>query len=363
MADSLSISQHIAVHRNTSPRPKPAFDGSLGFGQYFSDHMFRADYDSKAGWTDARIQPYGSLHLDPTAAVFHYGQSMFEGSKAFRQRDGSLRLFRPEMHAARMNAGAPRLCMPMLDDGLFVAACKALVRADEAWVPGAEGTSLYLRPTMVASEGFLGVRPANRYVFFIVASPVASYYGKGLKPVRIWVETEFTRAPKGGLGATKAGANYVASLAAAARARKEGFDQVLWMDSQSHTLIEEVGTMNLFAVIGDTVITPPLSDSILAGVTRDSVLTLLKASGRKVEERPLSFKELVAAHHAKTLREVFGTGTAAVISPVGELTTSTQKLLINEGQSGPLSLELYSAVTGIQSGTAPDVHRWMVDVD
>ncbi len=362
MAETKQTPLSISVTPTSAPRTKPVFDANLGFGQYFSDHMFRADYDSKTGWGNARIQPYGSLHLDPTAAVFHYGQSMFEGSKAFRQKDSTIRLFRPEMHAKRMNVGAPRLCMPPLDDGLFVAGCKALVKADEAWVPGVEGTSMYLRPTMVASEGFLGVRPANKYVFFIVASPVSSYYGKGLKPVRIWVETEFTRAPAGGLGSTKAGANYVASLAAAARARKEGFDQVLWMDARNHELIEEVGTMNLFAVIGDTVITPPLSDSILAGVTRDSVLTLLKASGRKVEERALSLKELHSAHESGTLREVFGTGTAAVISPVGELTTKGQKLVINNGESGPLSLELYAAVTGIQYGTAPDVHQWMVEL-
>jgi branched-chain amino acid aminotransferase len=352
----------IALTKTSTPRRKPVFDGTLGFGQYFSDHMFCADYDSKVGWQQPRVVPFAPLSIDPTAAVFHYGQSMFEGSKAFRQKNGAIVLFRPEMHAKRMNTGAPRLCMPPLDNGLFVEGCKALVRADAEWVPNAEGTSLYLRPTLIATEGFLGVRAANRYLFFIVASPVSSYYGKGLKAVRIWVETEHTRAPKGGLGSTKAGANYVASLAAAARAKKDGFDQVLWMDSQSHELLEEVGTMNLFAVINDTVVTPPLSDSILAGVTRDSVLSLLKTMGRRVEERPLSLSELTTAHASGTLQEVFGTGTAAVISPVGELTTTKQKLVINRGESGPLSLSLYAAITGIQYGERPDPDGWMVGI-
>lgn len=345
-----------------TPKKKPPLDEQLGFGKYFSDHMYAADYSADRGWTGARVQPYGPVALDPAAGVFHYGQAMFEGSKAFRHVDGSTVLFRPEMHAKRLNASAPRLCMPTFPEEDFVAACKALVKTDLDWVPAKDGTALYLRPTLIATEGFLGVRPANDYLFFIIASPVASYYGKGLKPVRIWVETEHVRAPRGGLGAAKAGANYAASLAAAMRAKKDGFDQVLWLDGRDHAFVEEVGTMNLFVVLGNTLVTPPLSDSILAGVTRDSVMALAKDKGLTIEERPIPMKELVAANQAGTLKEVLGTGTAAVISPVGELTTRTEKLVINGGQPGPIGLELYETITGIQRGTKPDKFGWLMRV-
>jgi branched-chain amino acid aminotransferase len=241
---------------------------------------------------------------------------------------------------------------------------KALVRTDADWVPHAPGTALYLRPTLIGTEGFLGVRPANTFTYFVIASPVGNYYGgKGLKAVRIWVETKEVRAPRGGLGATKAGANYAASLHAAQAAKKNGFDQVLWLDSTNHELIEEVGTMNLFVVIGKTLVTPPLSDSILAGVTRDSVLKLAGDLGLKAEERPLSVKELRAAHQAGALTEVFGTGTAAVISPVGELAFAGEKLVFNGGEPGPVSLQLFEEISGIQRGTRPDRHGWMTTVE
>lgn len=356
------MSLSIAVTRTTSPRPKPDPTAELGFGKYFSDHYFAMDWTTDRGWFDARIVPYAPLSLDPAAGVFHYGQAMFEGLKVFRRSDGSLALFRPEMHAGRMAAGAPRLCMPppAVEDTLQAA--RALVKLDAEWVPRKDNTAMYLRPTLIATEGFLGVRPANKYLFFIIASPVGSYYGKGLKPVRIWVEAEQVRASRGGLGAVKAGANYVSSLFAAQRAKADGYDQVLWLDSQAHQLIEEVGTMNLFVVIGNSLITAPLSDSILAGVTRDSVLVLGKELGLTVEERAVSVKELGAAHKAGTLREVFGTGTAAVISSVGELASASEKLLINKGEPGPVALKLYEEITGIQRGTKPDRHNWMVPV-
>ncbi len=352
----------IRISKTTTPRPRPP-ETELGFGRFFSDHLFAMDFTAEKGWHDPRIQPYGPFQVDPAAGVFHYGQAMFEGSKAFTGDDGVLRLFRPMAHAERMMAGAPRLCMPTPTAEQMVEACKALVRVDADWVPKSAGTSLYLRPTLIATEGFLGVRPANEYRYFIIASPVGSYYGgSGLKPVRIWVETVDVRAPRGGLGAAKAGANYAASLHAAVKAKKAGFDQVLWLDGQTHELVEEVGTMNLFALIGTTLLTPPLSDSILAGVTRDSVITLAADLGLTVEQRALSVKELRAAHAKGELREVFGTGTAAVVSPVGELAFAGETMRINDGKPGAIGLTLYETITGIQRGALKDAHGWMVKV-
>ncbi len=352
----------IEISKTTAPRKKPP-EAELGFGRFFSDHLFSVDFTAERGWFDPRVQPYGAFELDPAAGVFHYGQAMFEGSKAFRQVDGSLRLFRPYAHAERMITNAPRLCMPTPTADEMVEACKALVRVDADWVPHAEGTALYLRPTLIGTEGFLGVRPANSYKYFIIASPVGSYYGgAGLKAVRIWVETVEVRAPRGGLGAAKAGANYAASLHAAVKAKKAGFDQVLWLDANTHELVEEVGTMNLFAYLGGTLVTPPLSDSILAGVTRDSVITLAHELGIPVEQRAISVKELRAAHERGDLQEVFGTGTAAVVSPVAELSFAGEPLIINGGQPGPLGLKLYETITGIQRGTVKDTHGWLVPV-
>lgn len=353
----------LSIDVRTTAKPGRCPDGSLGFGKIFSDHVFEMEYvGAEKKWRNARIHPYESLSITPAAAVLHYAQSIFEGLKIFRGKDGSLRLFRPDRHAARLTRSAERLCMPAFPEGDFVESIERLAVIEKAWVPSAPGSALYVRPMMVATEGFLGVRPANKYLFFIIASPVGSYYGKGLKPVRIWVEAEQVRAARGGLGSVKAGANYVSSLYAAQRAKADGYDQVLWLDSQAHQLIEEVGTMNLFVVIGNSLITAPLSDSILAGVTRDSVLVLGKELGLTVEQRAVSVKELSAAHKAGTLREVFGTGTAAVISSVGELASASEKLQINKGEPGPIALKLYEEITGIQRGTKPDRHGWMVPI-
>jgi branched-chain amino acid aminotransferase len=353
---------HITVTKTTSPKPRPA-DADLGFGKNFTDHFFTMEYASEKGWHDPQIRPYGPLAMDPASAVLHYGQAMFEGAKAFRWKDGRVVMFRPDAHVRRMAKGAPRLCMTTPTEDEMLEAVKALVKVDAQWVPSAPGTSLYLRPTLVATEAFLGVRPANNYLYFIIASPSGNYYGgKGLKAVRIWVETHEVRAPRGGLGATKAGANYAASLHAAHAAKEAGFDQVLWLDAKEHELIEEVGTMNLFAVIGGTLVTPPLSDSILGGITRDSVLVLAKDLGLKAEERPLSLSELKAAHQSGALTEVFGTGTAAVISPVGELAFKTGKLVLNGGQPGPVSLRLFEEISGLQQGLKPDRYGWMHQV-
>ncbi len=353
----------IRISKTTQPKVKPP-EAELGFGKYFTDHLFACDYVEGRGWGDARIEPYAPMQLDPAAGVLHYGQAMFEGSKAFRGVDGRVRLFRPEAHARRMIAGAPRLCMPTPPEALMVEAVRALVKVELDWVPRSEGTSLYLRPTLVATEGFLGVRPSREYRYFVIASPAGNYFGgKGLKSVRIWVETQDVRAPRGGLGSTKAGANYAASLKSAQDAKKRGFDQVLWLDGKDHEYVEEVGTMNVCFLLGSTLVTPPLSDSILAGVTRDSVLTLARDQGLTVEERPISLKELRGAQQSGELKEIFGTGTAAVISPVGELAFAGESLVINGGKPGPVAEQLYTAVCDIQRGLKPDPYGWMQLVD
>jgi len=353
----------IRITRTTTPKKRPA-ESELGFGKYFSDHMFRADYTPEQGWHDARVLPYGSLGLDPAAGVFHYGQAMFEGLKAFRGVDGKVRLFRPEANARRMASGAPRLCMESPPVADLVKSYEALVRVDIDWVPRAPGTALYLRPTLVATEPFLGVRAATRFTYFIIASPVGNYFaGSGLKAVKIWIEKHQVRAPRGGLGAVKAGANYAASLFAAQAAKKAGYDQVLWLDGRDHEFVEEIGTMNFFAVIGNSLVTPPLSDSILPGVTRDTLLTLGRELGLTVEERPLSVNELKAASKAGTLKEAFGSGTAAVVSPVSELAWEGEKLVLGDGRPGVVAQNLYAELTAIQRAEKPDRHGWLTVVE
>jgi branched-chain amino acid aminotransferase len=351
----------IAVTRTTTPKARPD-ESDLGFGRFFSDHMFLMDWEAEQGWHDPRIVPYGPLSLDPAAGVLHYAQAMFEGLKAFKRVDGSVAIFRPERHAARMARGAPRLCIPPVDNDLFIEAAKTLVRTDIDWVPSLEGTALYLRPTIIATEAFLGVRPSSRYIFFMIGSPVGSYYGGGLRPVKIWVEREQTRAAKGGLGGVKAGANYAASLQAAVRAKKAGYDQVLWLDGANHEVTEEVGTMNFFALIGDELVTPPISDSILAGVTRDSVIALAADRGVIHRERALPLAELVEAARSGLLKEAFGSGSAAVISPIAELAIADERLIIGGGETGPFAKSLYEEITGIQRGTKPDKHGWLSPV-
>ncbi|MFO0617036.1 MAG: branched-chain amino acid aminotransferase [Polyangiaceae bacterium] len=349
----------ISITLTSSKRALPD-PSDLGFGKHFSDHMFTMAYDAdRGGWQDGAVVPYAPFQLDPAAGALHYGQTMFEGLKAFRQPDGAIALFRPRKHAERMQKGAARLCMPGPEVDAFLAGVRALVQTDAAWVPSAPSTSLYIRPTLIATEAFLGVRPSNQYMFFVITSPVGSYYGGGLRPVKIWVELEQTRAAKGGIGAAKAAANYVASLQAAVRAKKAGYEQVLWLDSTKHEYVEEVGTMNFMVVIGDELVTPPLSDSILAGVTRDSVLTIAPELGLKAVERPLALAEIVAAQKSGQLREVFGCGSAAVVSPVGELALGQEKLKVGNGETGPIAKALHDTITGIQRGTTPDKHGWL----
>ncbi len=344
-------------------RKKPGDESSLGFGKVFSDHMFLMNYREGTGWHDARIIPYQPLSLDPAAMVFHYGQEIFEGLKAYRWPRGTVCLFRPEAVFTRMNLSARRLCMPQLPVEDALAAVTALLRVDRDWIPGTRETSLYIRPTMIATESGLGVRPSAEYLFFIITGPVGSYYARGLAPVRILVEETHIRAAKGGLGEVKAGANYAASLLAAKNARESGYDQVLWLSAGGRGEVEEVGTMNIFFVIGDEIVTPPLSGSILPGVTRDSVLRIARGFGWNVSERQIGMEEIVRAGADGTLREAFGTGTAAVVSPVGALRYRGEELMVNGGAPGEISRKLFDEITGIQYGEIEDRYGWVHRVE
>lgn len=349
----------ISAERTKQPKTKPS--GPLGFGKYFSDHMFLAQFDRSKGWHSAQIKPYSPIPMDPAASVFHYAQALFEGLKAFRQKNGTCAIFRPEFNARRMASGAERLCLPPVPKELFIEGVKAVVKADEDWIPKEENCSLYIRPTLIGSEAFLGVRPADEYLFFVILSPVGAYYSGGAKPVRIWVERDQIRAAPGGLGATKAAANYAASLQAATLARPQGFDQVLWLDAVQKKYVEEVGTMNVFFVFKDEIITPPLSGTILPGGMRECALEILKSWNLKVTERPLGMDEIEKRHAQGDLLEVFGTGTAAVISPVGELVygSNPMKFKIDEKS---LSQKLYNEITDIQYGKKTDTRNWLVSI-
>jgi branched-chain amino acid aminotransferase len=355
------MSDAIRITRTAKKKDRPK-DKDLAFGTDFTDHMFLADFQEEKGWYDPRIEPYGPLALDPATAVLHYGQGLFEGLKAFRGRDGKIRLFRPDKHVARLNRTAEKMCIPTLDPDLVMRSFTSLVDVDRDWVPSMVGTSLYIRPTIIASEAFLGVRPAKEYLYFVILSPVGAYYPEGMAPVKIKVIDTYVRAVVGGLGEAKTAANYAASLRAAEEAKHEGFTQVLWLDGVHRKYIEEVGTMNIMMKIGDEIITPPLAGTILAGVTRDSVLALTREWGLRVSERPISIDELVEAAHRGTLQEVWGTGTAAVISPVGELAYKGERIVVNGGGIGPLTQKLYDTIVGIQYGTTPDPRGWTVTV-
>ena len=352
----------IKIERTKAPKKLPEKDNPLVFGTIFTDHMLIMDYTSGRGWHDARIIPYQPLSLEPSAMVFHYGQEMFEGLKAYKAKDGRLLLFRPDMNAKRTNRTCSRLCMPEIPEENFVQAIKLLVKTDKAWVPTNEGTSLYIRPFIIATSPFLGVRPSYTYKFIIILSPVGPYYPEGLNPVKIWIEDEYVRAVKGGIGEAKAGGNYVASLRAQVKAHEEGYSQVLWLDGVHRKYIEEVGAMNIFFKINGRLITPELNGSILPGVTRDSVICLCRDWGIEVEERKISIDEINTAHENGLLEEVFGTGTAAVISPVGHLRWGKHVMKIMDGGIGELSHKLYNSLTGIQLGDVQDVHNWTAEV-
>ena len=350
----------IKVTKTKTPKEKP--QGALGFGKIFTDHMFLMNYTEGKGWHDARIVPYGSLEFSPASMVFHYGQEMFEGLKAYKGKDNKTYLFRPDMNAKRTNNTNDRLCIPKLPEEDFVQAVKAVVKVDEDWIPTEEGTSLYVRPFIIATDDFLGVAPSKTYLFIIILSPSGAYYSSGLAPVGIWIEDDYVRAVKGGIGYAKTGGNYAASLAAQVKAHDEGYSQVLWLDGVERKYIEEVGAMNIFFKINGKVVTPALNGSILPGITRDSVLALCRDWGYETEERKISVEELIAAQKDGSLEEVFGTGTAAVISPVGKLRYKDDVMVIGDGGIGELSQRLYDTVTGIQLGKIEDKFGWRVTV-
>ena len=351
------------VTRTAQPKPRVA-DDTLRFGEVFTDHMFKMEYDEARGWHNGRIVPYAPLTMDPACCVLHYAQAVFDGLKAFRGTDGEVRIFRGADHAARLNRSCELLCMPPLDPALVEESFRALVAVDADWAPSKRGTALYIRPTVIATDTFLGVHPSHTYLYYVIISPVGAYYKEGLNPVRILVADQHVRAVPGGLGAAKAAANYAASLYAGRDATQRGYSQVLWLDGQKREFLDEVGSMNIMLRIGDTVVTPPLSSgTILDGITRRSALQLLRDWGIAVEERPVSIHELQAAHAAGTLTEMWGTGTAVVISPVGELGYRDTSLVINGGATGELTRRLYDAITAIQYGGTNDRHGWMARVE
>lgn len=352
---------NISITKTTNPKQKPD-QNNLGFGQYFTDHMFIMDYAEGKGWHDARIVPYAPLELDPSCMVLHYGQAIFEGLKAYKTKKGEILLFRPEKNMERVNSSNERLVIPEIDVDFGVQAIKELVRVDADWIPDAPGTSLYIRPFIIATDPFLGVRPSDTYKFIIILSPVGAYYKEGINPVKIYVESNYVRAVKGGLGYAKTVANYASSLKAQVEAKHSGYTQVLWLDGIEKKYIEEVGTMNVFFKINGEVITPSLEGSILPGITRMSTIELLKKSGIPVTERRITIQELYDAHAAGKLDEAFGTGTAAVISPIGEFNWDGKSITVNEGKIGPVASKVYETITGIQSGDIEDPYGWIQKV-
>ena len=350
----------IKIVKTDSPKAKPAPGEKLGFGHVFTDHMFVMNYTEGKGWHDPRIVPFERISLSPAAMVFHYGQEMFEGMKAYKDAQGNAYLFRPDMNAKRANASNDRLCIPRIPEEDFVQAVEEVVKVEKDWIPTDPGTSLYIRPFVIATDEFLGVAPSKTYLFIIILSPSGAYYASGLAPVGIWIEDEYVRAVKGGIGFAKTGGNYAASLAAQVKAHDGGFSQVLWLDGVERKYIEEVGAMNIFFKINGKVVTPMLNGSILPGVTRNSVLQLCRHWGLEVEERRISVDELVAAAHDGSLEEVFGTGTAAVISPVGKLRYMDEVMTIGKGEIGELTQKLYDEITGIQWGEKDDPFGWRI---
>jgi branched-chain amino acid aminotransferase len=341
---------------------KPTDESALGFGKYFTDHMFTMTWLKNRGWHDAQIGPYRPLELDPTAMCLHYAQEIFEGLKAYYGKDGAIYLFRPMENIRRMNVSAERLCMPGINEDLFLEALKKLILIDRDWIPRGSGTSLYIRPTMIATEPALGVHPANEYLFFIITGPVGAYYPEGFAPTKIFVTEEYCRAVPGGTGFCKAGGNYAASLYASRIANEMGYTQVLWLDAVERKYVEEVGTSNMFFMIGDELITSPLTGSILPGVTRDSVIRLAGSWGVKVSERRLAMDEIVAAIADGTMREAFASGTAAIVSPVGQIYYRGTEHLINGGKTGALTERLYNEILQIQYGQKDDPFGWRLKI-
>jgi branched-chain amino acid aminotransferase len=362
------VSHDTAIEIHPNPNPVDAAERarrleSPGFGRYFTDHMVTIEYAGSRGWGPAAIRPYAPLALDPASSVLHYGQAIFEGYKAYRQPDGSIRTFRPTENAQRFASSAARLAMPALPNETFVATADALVRLDDAWVPDKDGESLYLRPLMIATDPFLGVRPSERYLYLLIASPAGQYFPRGIQPVTVWISEEYVRAAPGGTGFAKFAGNYAASLVAQREAHKQGCDQVVWIDAVERTYVEEMGGMNIFFVFEEQgrtrLVTPELNGSLLAGVTRNSILTLARAAGLGVEERKISVDEWEAAGRDGRMTEAFACGTAAVITPIGTVKRQSGSWTMSDGQGGPVARKLREQLVDIQYGRAPDQNGWM----
>ena len=352
----------IRIERTTAPKAKPE-DSTLGFGKYFSDHMFIMDYDKGQGWHDARIVPFGKFEIHPASTVLHYGSEIFEGLKAYRRKDGGVQLFRPIENMRRLNSSAERLCLPTIPEEDNLQILKTFVELEKDWVPHSEGASLYLRPFLFGDDAFLGVHGVNHAVYMIIASPSGSYYKEGINPVGIMIESEDVRAVRGGTGYAKCGGNYAASNRAGEKAEKKGYSQVLWLDGVERKYIEEVGAMNVMFKINGEIITPALTGSILPGVTRKSCIEVLKKEGYKVSERLFSIDELREALENGTLEEAWGCGTAAVVSPIGRLSYLDKEYTVNEGKIGEVTQKLYDTLTGIQWGKIEDTFGWIEKID
>lgn len=354
--------QTIRVQRSETKKEKPQSD-QLIFGRSFTDHMFVMDYSDPLGWHNASIVPYQPLSIDPSSMIFHYGQSVFEGLKAFRTESGDIQLFRAEKNLERLNRSNDRLCIPQIDEEFTLKAIKQLISIEKDWVPSAEGTSLYIRPFIISTEAYIGVAPSMNYKLIVILSPVGAYYKEGINPVKIAVEDHYVRTVKGGTGEAKTGGNYASSLKAQEIVAKQGFAQVLWLDGVEKKYIEEVGSMNVFFKINGEVITPQLNGSILSGVTRSSVIELLKHWGVPVSEKRISIQDLYQAYLDGELEEAFGSGTAAVISPIGQLTWEGKDMIVNNGETGELSKRIYDTITGIQYGHLDDPFQWIQGIE
>ncbi len=348
----------IRIEETKEPKIIPK-DSELGFGKYFSDHMFVMDYEEGKGWYDARIVPFGYISLHPASTVLHYGAEIFEGLKAYRTADGNIQLFRPMENIKRLNTSAERMCLPTIDENLCLELLEAFIRHEEKWVPHTNGTSLYIRPYMFGNDESLGVHTVKRATFMIIASPSGSYYKEGINPVKIMIENEDVRTVRGGTGYAKCGGNYAASTRAGERASKKGYSQVLWLDGVERKYIEEVGAMNVMFKIDGEIITPELTGSILPGITRKSCIEVLRRLGYKVTERLLSVDELFEAVKSGRLEEAWGTGTAAVVSPIGRLMYNDEEYVINNEKIGEVTQKLYDILTGIQWGTVEDEYGWV----
>ena len=354
---------NVQMNLSRNLKDKPADESKLGFGHIFTDHMLMINYTDGKGWHDARIVPYGNLSLDPACQVLHYGQEIFEGLKCYRTPQGGFNLFRPRANFERFARSAERMGMAPLpvEDGLET--LLALLDVDKEWTPHQEGTSLYIRPTMIATDNHLGVSTSSTYLYYVILSPSGAYYASGLAPVGIYVEDSYVRAVRGGIGFAKTGGNYAASIRAGEIAEEKGYTQVLWLDGVEQKYVEEVGAMNMMFVLDGKIVTPMLNGSILPGITRDSILKLARHLGYEAEERRIAIQEIFDAAHAGHLDEAFGTGTAAVVSPVGALCWKGEKLIINNGEIGPVAQKLYDNLTGIQYGELKDDFGWVMKLD